>query len=224
MHILSDNFLEKHKNLTVAELIDVLKEKDKKNLKNQNKMNNNFNIGDTVVKKSDRPFKNGEKTQTITGFGINEIDPNKRPCAVFSDGSICNLDMLKKLVFIDIETDVQNIYFGNRSMGVSQGIPTGFLTAFSGSRKSNLLEFLPNDVDKNEYRVVVNDINNLDKITIQGAASIIDLFKLGEMKKHLESIEENKDFKVVHEKIGNSVFPITYFSDGFIIVDYPTKL
>lgn len=67
-------------------------------------MGKNFNIGDTVTKKSDRPFKNGQKTQTIVSFGVNEQDPKQRPCAIFDDGSICNLDMLNRVFTFDIET------------------------------------------------------------------------------------------------------------------------
>ena len=96
-------------------------------------MENKFNIGDTVVKKSERPFKNGEKKQVITGFGVNEIDPKQRPCAVFSDGSVCNLDMLNKLIVFDIETGGLFADFGARGKGTSHGIPSGFLNAFSGS-------------------------------------------------------------------------------------------
>lgn len=55
-------------------------------------------IGDTVKKKSGRPFKNGSILQNITDFGINEQDPNKRPCAIFSDGSVCNIDMLEESI------------------------------------------------------------------------------------------------------------------------------
>lgn len=60
--------------------------------------------GDTVCKKSGKPFKNGSNHQTIVEFGVNEQDPNKRPCAIFSDGSVCNLDMLNHICFIDIKT------------------------------------------------------------------------------------------------------------------------
>jgi hypothetical protein len=55
----------------------------------------NFKPGDIVVKKSDKPFLNGEKTQVIISLGKNEKDPKNRNCAIFSDGSLCNLDMLK---------------------------------------------------------------------------------------------------------------------------------
>lgn len=74
-------------------------------LMNTKKMKNNFSIGDTVCKKSGKPFKNGSNHQIIVEFGINEQDPNKRLCAIFSDGSICNLGMLSHMYFIDIETN-----------------------------------------------------------------------------------------------------------------------
>jgi len=54
-----------------------------------------FNTGDIVVKKSNKPFLNGEKEQVIINLGKNEKDPKNRNCAIFSDGSVCNLQMLK---------------------------------------------------------------------------------------------------------------------------------
>ncbi len=56
--------------------------------------NKGFKVGSIVTKKSGKPFKNGSKEQTIVSFSINEQDPNKRQCAVFSDESTCNLDLL----------------------------------------------------------------------------------------------------------------------------------
>jgi hypothetical protein len=60
-------------------------------------MKTSFNVGDTVTKKSGKPFKNGSTYQTIVEFGINEQDPNQRLCAIFYDGSVCNLDMLNRM-------------------------------------------------------------------------------------------------------------------------------
>jgi hypothetical protein len=59
-------------------------------------MENNMGmkVGDTVWKISGKPFKSGEKEEKIVNFGINEQDPKKRRCAIFSDGSTCNLDLL----------------------------------------------------------------------------------------------------------------------------------
>jgi hypothetical protein len=53
MHILSDKFLEENKHLTVAELIDVLKEKDKKSDEAYNEilkvdMRQNFVVGSLI--------------------------------------------------------------------------------------------------------------------------------------------------------------------------------
>lgn len=53
-----------------------------------------FKVNDVVYKKSGKPFKNGEKYQTISELGVNKTDPNERVCAIFSDESVCNLDML----------------------------------------------------------------------------------------------------------------------------------
>jgi hypothetical protein len=173
----------------------------------------NFLVGDTVVKKSKRPFKNGEKKQTITGFGINEKDPKLRPCAIFSDGSTCNLEILNKIFFVDIET------YGFGGIGKSFGMPTGFINSFSGTRKSNLVKFLPlENKSKGSHLVVIDDIENIDKLKLIDSMNLINF-----MKDNLNN-EPPKCVKTEYEKIGEVTFPVTYFEDGVIIVDYPNKL
>ena len=55
----------------------------------------NIKVGDKVIKTSKKPFKSGRHIETVTEIAVNETDPKKRDCAVFFDGSVCNLDMLK---------------------------------------------------------------------------------------------------------------------------------
>jgi hypothetical protein len=52
-------------------------------------------IGDKVIKISKKPFKSGKQVETIVELGTNPIDPKIRPCAVFEDGSFCNLEMME---------------------------------------------------------------------------------------------------------------------------------
>jgi len=55
-----------------------------------------FEIGDTVSKPSKKPFKNGELTDEIVSFTINENDPNKRQAAVLKNSdSIVSLEGLQ---------------------------------------------------------------------------------------------------------------------------------
>ena len=136
------------------------------------KMKSKFVIGDTVCKKSGKPFKNGSNHQTIVEFGINEQDPNKRLCAIFSDGSVCNLDMLKHICFFDIET---------RALGVD------IIT--------RMIDFLKNE-------------------GLETPRHTVEGFDMEFIKKSFTR----------EEKIGDTVFPVTYYSDGMVIVDYPTKL
>lgn len=188
-------------------------------------MKTSFNVGDTVTKKSGKPFKNGSTYQTIVEFGINEQDPNQRPCAIFSDGSVCNLDMLNRMVFFDIETS-------------GFGIPTGHLSMISGVSKvgkSELVKFLL-DREKSEYTVVMEDIGNMDTITLEQAGNVItrmlEVLKdngvdTDELHQNTDSLGFDMQFlksRTVEEKIGNTVFPVTYFNDGMVIVDYPIKL
>lgn len=51
-------------------------------------------IGDKVIKISRKPFKSGKQIEEVVKFDINQTDPKKRECAVFQDGSVCNIDML----------------------------------------------------------------------------------------------------------------------------------
>lgn len=185
-------------------------------------MKNKFVIGDTVCKKSGKPFKNGSNHQTIVEFGINEQDPNKRPCAIFSDGSVCNLDMLNHICFIDIETS-------------ALGFPTGHLSMICGTNKvgkSDLVKFLPIANKQGEYTVVIEDLANLDTLSIKQSVDIItrmiDVLKNGlETPRHTVEEFDMEFIKKTYtrqEVIGDTVFPVTYYPNGMIIVDYPTKL
>lgn len=140
-------------------------------MKNTKKMKNKFVIGDTVCKKSGKPFKNGSNHQTIVEFDVNEQDPNKRPCAIFSDGSVCNLDMLKHICFFDIETSA------------------------SWCKKVRMIDFLKNE-------------------GLETPRHTVEGFDMEFIKKSFTR----------EEKIGDTVSPVTYYSDGMVIVDYPTKL
>jgi hypothetical protein len=54
-------------------------------------------IGDKVTKISGKPFKSGNKVNTIKGFCVNTEDPKQRNAATFEeDNSVVNLDKLKE--------------------------------------------------------------------------------------------------------------------------------
>jgi len=190
--------------------------------KNTKNMKNNFEIGDTVVKKSGKSFKNSSTFQTIKDFGINQQDPNKRPCAIFSDGSVCNLDMLNHICFIDIETS-------------ALGFPTGHLSMICGTNKvgkSDWVKFLPIADKQGEYTVIMEDFTNMDNVTMKQGVDIInrmiDVLKNGlETPRHTVEEFDMEFIKKTYtrqEVIGDTVFPVTYYPNGMIIVDYPTKL
>lgn len=186
-------------------------------------MGNNFAIGNTICKKSGKPFKNGSNYQTIVEFGINEQDPNQRPCAIFSDGSVCNLDMLKHICFIDIETSALGFPRGNLSM----------ISGTSKGGKSELVKFLPIADKQGEYTVVIEDLGNLDSLSIEQGADIIirmiDILKKEgfETPRHKVDAFDMEFIKKTYtreEVIGDTVFPVNYHSDGIITIDYPNKL
>lgn len=59
------------------------------------KLQSGFNIGDVVKKKSNKPFKNGEHTDTIIGFTSNSNHPNNRIAAILKDSDtiVCLNDL-----------------------------------------------------------------------------------------------------------------------------------
>lgn len=48
-------------------------------------------------------------------------------------------------------------------------------------------------------------------------------FNLDEIKKMVEGSRPSA-FLHTQEKIGNIIFPVTYFNNGIVIVDYPNQL
>jgi len=80
-----------------------------------------FIKGQKVIKKSFKPFKNGLKVQTIEDFGLNTNNNINKPCAIFDDKSICNLENLllannlviinfKNINYISKPSSYDNIY------------------------------------------------------------------------------------------------------------------
>lgn len=54
-------------------------------------------IGDKVIKNSKKPFKSGKQVEVVVDLGVNPIDPKNRPCVIFEDVSVCNIEMLTKV-------------------------------------------------------------------------------------------------------------------------------
>lgn len=193
-----------------------------------------FKIGDSVKKKSGKPFKDGSILQLITDIGINGKDPNKRSCAVFSDGSICNLDMLEESL-IKVTKDSSPILkitknkfllsdFGARGKGESIGIPTGHLSMFKGETTASLVKFLPVEIESEKmYRVFIEDIGNLDDIKLTHASCIIE-----KLLEEIKDIDLSKPKKRVRREnlivIDNTSYPVIYQEDCSIIVQYPKTL
>lgn len=50
--------------------------------------------GSMVSKISGKPFKSGLKAERVVSISVNQQDPRKRTCAVFADGSVCNMELL----------------------------------------------------------------------------------------------------------------------------------
>jgi len=48
-------------------------------------------------------------------------------------------------------------------------------------------------------------------------------FNLDEIKKMVEESKPSASFHT-YEKIGNVIFPVTYFNNGVVVIDYPNQL
>lgn len=153
-----------------------------------------FNINDTVNKKSLKPFKNGSHIQTIVGFGINAQDPKKRPCAIFDDGSICNLDMLNHVIMFDIET--------------SNG----------GYEKGELFRVLPSSTLPKTNPLLFFNPDVSDQVTKTGMSAIREMLKIMEESGFNVTKMENR---IKYEKMGDVVYPVTYNKNGTVTLDYP---
>lgn len=101
---------------------------------------------------------------------------------------------------------------------LKEGIKKGDLGVFFGkpAYKSNLIKLSPTDKDK-EYRIEFS-LNQSEEITKKGMELIREM--MGNL-----SIKEMENHTVTkYEKIGDTIFPVNYHSDGIITVDYPDSL
>lgn len=162
-------------------------------------------IGDTVKKKSGKPFKNGSMLQIITALGINEQDPNKRPCAIFSDGSVCNIDMLEESFVKLSQTS------GFLNVVKSKGSKFNFCSDVTLIEKKGLVYFLPED---NSYRVIINDLSNLSYGDLSDSVCIIKEFLKRIADKNIPGIEVKE---TISEVIDNKEFTVRY-DNGVIII------
>lgn len=90
-------------------------------------------------------------------------------------------------------------------------IPSG-----NTSYKSNFIRFLP--IEKEKQYFIQLEMNQSDDITKKGMELIREM--MGNL-----SIKEMENHTVTkYEKIGDTIFPVNYHSDGIITVDYPDSL
>ena len=98
------------------------------------------------------------------------------------------------------------------------GIPKDNISLIHGTPayKSNFIRLLPTENDK-EYQLEVK-LDQSEEITKKGMELIREM--MGNL-----SIKEMENHTVTkYEKIGDTIFPVNYHSDGIITVDYPNSL
>ncbi len=105
---------------------------------------------------------------------------------------------------------------------IPKGIPIGELSVFYGNAnpKTNLIQFLPTvESGDKSYRIMMS----LEQSEEQLKESVCLIY---EMLKKLK--DDGFDFsKSVHKSdnivIGNVIFPIQYYNNGIVTVDYPNQ-
>lgn len=105
---------------------------------------------------------------------------------------------------------------------LEKGLPVGNLTVLCGESKplNTFVHILPIELKKG-YRISFN-LEQSEAITKHGQCIIDEMIK----KMDKEGLDTSKIQRVitVNEKIGDTWFPVTYFPDGSVIIDYPSRL
>ena len=106
---------------------------------------------------------------------------------------------------------------------LSSGLTKGDLSVFIANPnmgKTSRVLFLPSQGIEPIHREFYSR-EMADKVTEKGQCLLCDTIKL--LKENGFDTSGIKMSKTTHEKIGDTVFPVTYFPNGMIFVDYPTQ-
>ncbi len=105
---------------------------------------------------------------------------------------------------------------------LEKGLPVGDLTVLCGESKphNTFVRILPIALEKC-YSISFN-LEQSEVITKHGQCIIDEMIK----KMEKEGLDTSKIQRVttVSEKIGDTWFPVTYYPDGSVIIDYPSRL
>ena len=101
------------------------------------------------------------------------------------------------------------------------GIPAGKLTCIIGKSVLTPHPFFKMHPEGDGYRFIFN-LEQSEAITKHGKCIIDEMIK--KCKENGIDTSSIKSVTTKMEKIGNTFFPVNYYEDGTITVDYPSRL
>lgn len=104
---------------------------------------------------------------------------------------------------------------------MSGGLPVGDMSIIVGQPKESFIRFLPVKNPDGHLVQMFNLEKNLESGMGEKAVCIIEGI-LDYLKEN--NIDTSKSVVTKHEKIGDTVFPVSYFPNSMVIVDYPNTL
>ena len=126
-------------------------------------MDNTINPGNFVIKKSRKPFKSTLQIEQVVSIGVNSQDPKLRKCAVFLDGSVCNLDQLTKVETLKRAKPISELYswifWLNTYQDIWYAIPTSRITDFFSGKREGYTYFYHWNQDEVKY-LILNTVTN----------------------------------------------------------------
>lgn len=105
-----------------------------------------------------------------------------------------------------------------------KGIPTGKLNFLTGESKTGdfFARFIPETNEEGKGIRVMLNLEQAEAITKHGQCVLDEM--LNKMREQGFDISKIKRTTTTNEKIGDTWFPVTYYEDGMVTVDYPTRL
>jgi hypothetical protein len=125
-----------------------------------------------------------------------------------------------------MESDKKNIPTGITGLDkiMEGGLPTGKLSYIIGqpTNKTSFIKFLPVIDNPSSSHMITMSLENSEEITKKGICLIREM--LDKLKENGIDLNTIKPCIHKNEKFGDTWFPVTYYEDGTVIVDYPDRL
>lgn len=105
-----------------------------------------------------------------------------------------------------------------------KGIPSGKHFILTGQSKTSnfFARFIPESCEGEKGLRVMFNLEQKEAITQHGQCIMDEMLK--KMREGGFDTSKIQRTKTVNEKIGNTWFPVTYYENGMVTVDYPSRL